>query len=412
MRRVFVTGMGVICPNAIGVEEFTTALREGKSGIGPIDLYDTTDHTVKIAGQVKDFDASLYMDRKEARRQDKYAQFAVSASNMACKMAGLEKGDFEPERAGVIVSTGIGGIKAFETEHNTMLKSGPNRVSPFLVPKLICNIASGLVGMEYGLMGPNYCIVSACASSLHSIGEAYLKIVHNECDIMVCGGSEAPLIPLTVAGFAKMRALSTRNDEPERASRPFDKDHDGFVMSEGAGVLVLETEESVKKRGSKILGEIRGFGASADAHHLTAPHPDGLGGYYAMKKAVNFSNFDLNRVNYVNAHGTSTLLGDVAELRGVRKLFGEKISNVSINSTKSMVGHLLGAAGAVGAIATMLQINNGFIHPTINLENPIEEIADLDLVPLQPKNKQIDGALVNSFGFGGQNASVLFVKPE
>jgi 3-oxoacyl-[acyl-carrier-protein] synthase II len=412
MRRVFVTGMGVISPNAIGLEDFTTALKEGKSGVGLIDIYDTTDHAVKIAGQVKNFDAGLYMNKKEARRQDRYAQFAVSAANMACQMAGLQNKDFAPERAGVIVSTGIGGIKAFEDEHNVILNSGPSRVSPFLVPMLICNIASGLIGMEHGMMGPNYCIVSACASSLHSIGEAYLKIVHDECDVMVCGGSEAPLIPLTVAGFAKMRALSTRNDEPERASRPFDVDHDGFVMAEGGGVLVLESEESVRKRGSKVLAEIRGFGASADAHHLTAPHPDGLGGYYAMKKAVDFTGFDLSRVNYVNAHGTSTLLGDVAEMRGVRKLFGDKISNVSINSTKSMIGHLLGAAGAVGAIATVLQTINGFIHPTINLENVIPEIADLDLVPLKAKNKQIDGALVNSFGFGGQNASVLFVKPE
>ncbi|MDD3000397.1 MAG: beta-ketoacyl-ACP synthase II [Candidatus Riflebacteria bacterium] len=412
MKRVFVTGMGAISPNAIGLDNFSKALKEGKSGISAIDTYDTTDHTVKIAGLVRDFDPGLYMNKKEARRQDRYAQFAISAANMAAEMSGLKEKNFDPSRAGVIVSTGIGGIKAFEDEHNTILASGPSRVSPFLVPMMICNIASGLIAMEYEMMGPNYCIVSACASSLHSIGESYLKILHDECDIMVCGGAEAPLIPLTVAGFAKMKALSTRNDEPERASRPFDVDHDGFVMSEGAAVLVLESEESVKKRGSKILAEVRGFGASADAYHLTAPHPDGLGGYYAMTKAIKQNNFPIERVNYVNAHGTSTMLGDAAEMRGVRKVFGDNISNVSINSTKSMIGHLLGAAGAMGSVATILQIMGGFIHPTINLENVIPELADLDLVPLKYIEKQIDGGLVNSFGFGGQNASVLFVKPE
>lgn len=410
MKRVFVTGLGAVTPIGIGVQEFTESLRQGKSGIGSITCFDATQHTARIAGEVKDFNPELYMNKKDVRRHDRYSQFAMSAAAMAVKQAGLTEKNFDPERVGVIVSTGIGGIHTFEKEHNTILASGPGRVSPFLVPMMICNISSGCIAMEYGFNGPNFCVVSACASGLHGIGEAYMKIVHDECDIMVCGGAEAAITPLTVAGFAKMKALSTRNDDPEAASRPFDKGRDGFIMGEGAGVIVLETEESMKRRGSTPIVEMVGYGASADAYHLTAPHPEGLGGYLAMSKAIKQNNYPIEKINYVNAHGTSTPLGDIAEMVAVRRVFGEKISGVSINATKSMIGHLLGAAGALGAVATAAQIQGGFIHPTVNLEDPSEELADLNLTPLKAQEKQIQAGLINSFGFGGQNASILLAK--
>lgn len=410
MKRVFVTGLGAVTPIGIGVQEFTDGLKQGKSGICPISTFDASQHSAKIAGEVKNFDPEQYMNKKEVRRHDRYSQFAMSAAAMAVQQAGLTEKNFDPERVGCTVSTGIGGIHTFETEYDNILKAGPHRVSPFLVPMMICNISAGCIAMEYGFNGPNFCVVSACASGLHGIGEAYLKIVSGECDIMVCGGAEAAITPLTVAGFAKMKALSTRNDDPEHASRPFDKDRDGFVMGEGAGVLVLESEESVNRRGSKPLAEFLGYGASADAHHLTAPHPEGLGGYLAMTKAIKFNQTPLEKINYVNAHGTSTPIGDVAEMTAVRRVFGEGVGRVSINATKSMIGHLLGAAGAVGAVATVIQMQNGFIHPTVNLENPSDELADLDLVPKQAKEKQIEAGIVNSFGFGGQNASVLLAR--
>lgn len=412
MKRVFVTGIGAVTPIGIGVDQLAESLRQGKSGVSPISCFDASKHSVQIAGQVKNFDPEQYMNKKEVRRHDRYSQFAMSAAAMAVDMAGLKEKNYDSFRVGVTVSTGIGGIHTFEEEFETCRTSGPSRVSPFLVPMMICNISAGCIAMEYGFNGPNYCVVSACASGLHGIGEAFLKIIHDECDIMVCGGAESAITPLTVAGFAKMKALSTRNDEPERASRPFDKDRDGFVMGEGAGVLVIESEESARRRGARVLAEIKGYGATADAYHLTAPHPEGEGGYRAMMKAINFMNFPIERINYVNAHGTSTPLGDLAEMKAVRRVFGDKVGNITINSTKSMIGHLLGAAGAVGSVATILQMQQGFIHPTINLENVDPELQDLDLAPLSAKNRQIDGGLVNSFGFGGQNASVLFAKPE
>lgn len=412
MKRVFVTGIGAVTPIGIGTDNFAAGLEQGKSGISSITGFDASNHSVQIAGEIRDFNPEQYMQKKEIRRHDRYSQFAMSAAAMAVDMAGLKEKNFDPFRVGVTVSTGIGGIHTFEEEFDTCRASGPSRVSPFLVPMMICNISAGCIAMEYGFNGPNYCVVSACASGLHGIGEAFLKIIHDECDIMICGGAESAITPLTVAGFAKMKALSTRNAEPERASRPFDKDRDGFVMGEGAGVLVIESEESARRRGATILAEIKGYGATADAHHLTAPHPEGEGGYRAMMKAINFMNFPVERVNYVNAHGTSTPIGDLAEMKAVRRVFGDGIGNVTINSTKSMIGHLLGAAGAVGSVATILQIQRGFIHPTVNLENVDPELQDLDLAPLTARRKQIDGGIVNSFGFGGQNASVLFVRAE
>ena len=411
MKRVFVTGMGAVTPNAIGIEEFTTALKNGVNGVGPITSFDASNSNVKIAAEVKNFNPELYMNKKDARRHDKFVQFAMAAAKMAADQAHLQDKNFDPDRVGVFASTGIGGIHMFETEHNTCNESGPSRVSPFLVPMMICNIASGCIAMEYGLNGPNFCIVSACASSLHAIGEAYLKIAHDECDIMVCGGSEAAIIELTVGGFAKMKALSTRNDEPEKASRAFDKDRDGFVMGEGAGMLVLESEESAKRRGSTILAEIKGYGASADAYHLTAPHPDGVGAAKAIKKAIALNNFPIENIDYVNSHGTSTPLGDIAEMKALRLALGEEnYKKPVVNATKSMIGHLLGAAGAVGTIATVIQMQNGFIHPNRNLDNIDSELTDFNLAPNHYMEHQINAALVDSFGFGGHNATLLVTR--
>lgn len=411
MKRVFVTGMGAVTPNAIGIEEFTTALKNGVNGVGPITCFDTSNSNVKIAAEVKNFNPELYMNKKDARRHDKFVQFAMAAAKMAADQAHLQDKNFDPDRVGVFASTGIGGIHMFETELNICNESGPSRVSPFLVPMMICNIASGCIAMEYGLNGPNFCIVSACASSLHAIGEAYLKIAHDECDIMVCGGSEAAIIELTVGGFAKMKALSTRNDEPEKASRAFDKDRDGFVMGEGAGMLVLESEESAKRRGSTILAEIKGYGASADAYHLTAPHPDGVGAAKAIKKAIALNNFPIESIDYVNSHGTSTPLGDIAEMKALRLALGEEnYKKPVVNATKSMIGHLLGAAGAVGTIATVIQMQNGFIHPNRNLDNIDSELTDFNLAPNHYVERQINAALVDSFGFGGHNATLLVTR--
>lgn len=410
MKRVFVTGLGAVTPIGIGIDEFCDSLECGKNGVGKIKAFDASNHSVQIAAELKDFEPELYMDKKSIRRQDNYARYAICATNMAINQAGFKNSEYDKHKVGVILSTGIGGIKTFEKEFDNLYRNGPGRVSPFLVPMMICNIAAGSVAMEHGFMGPNYSAVSACASGLHSIGEAYQKIITGECDIMIAGGTEAAITPLTVAGFAKMKALSTRNDEPLKASRPFDKDRDGFVMGEGSAVVVLESEQSVLNRKAKPLAELKGYGATADAHHLTAPHPEGEGGFRAMQKAINYNQYPVESINYVNAHGTSTPLGDVAELKAVRRIFNNKMDNVTVNATKSMIGHLLGAAGAAGVVATVLQIQKGFVHPTINLDNPDDEISDIDFAANTKINKQITAGLVNSFGFGGQNASLLITK--
>jgi len=409
MKRVFVTGMGTVTPIGIGIEEFSRNLKIGKSGVGTITSFDPSRHSARIAGEVKGFDPSLYIAKKEIRRHDRYSQFAMGASEMAIKQAGLTQGTFDPHRVGVIIATGIGGIHTFETEHDVYVKSGPGRVSPLLVPMMICNISAGCLAIAHGFKGPNYCVVSACASGLHAIGESYLKLVFGLSDIIVCGGAEAAITPMTVAGFAQMKALSTRNDAPEQASRPFDKDRDGFVMGEGAGVIVLETEESVQKRGVSPIAEIIGYGASADAYHLTAPDPEGEGAFRAMTAALAWRNTPKETVDYVNAHGTSTPVGDPIETIATKRVFGEHARKVAVNSTKSMIGHLLGAAGAVGMVATLIQIQEGFIHPTINHELPGDG-CDLDYVPKIARDAKINTAVVNSFGFGGQNASILLKR--
>lgn len=407
MKRVFVTGLGIVSPNGIGVESFSQSLKAGKSGVKNITTFDPEKHTVKIAAEVEGFDPTPYIVKKEIRRHDRFSQFSMAASHMAISQANLTAESWDPKRICVLIATGIGGIHTLESEHDVYLKSGPGRVSPFLVPMMICNIASGYVAMAHKFKGPNYTVVSACASSVHGIGEAYLKLVYGLCDIAVTGGSESAITPLTVAGFAQMRALSTRNDQPEKASRPFDRDRDGFVMGEGAACLVLETEEAMRKRGSIPLVEIIGYGATADAHHLTEPEPHGEGALQAMTDALAFNQTPAEKVGYVNAHGTSTAKGDVVETLAIKRLLGDRAGKVPVNSTKSMIGHLLGAAGAVGSVATIIQMKGGFLHPTINLDNPGEG-CDLDYVPREAREQKIEFALVNSFGFGGHNGSLLF----
>jgi 3-oxoacyl-[acyl-carrier-protein] synthase II len=409
MKRIFVTGLGVVAPNGIGIQAFEDALKAGTSGVKPITCFDPGKHSVRIAAEVSGFDPSPFIPKKEIRRHDRYSQFTVAAAHMAITQAGISAQNMDPRRVGVIVATGIGGIHTFEEEKEVCMTSGPGRVSPFLVPMMICNIASGYVSMYHGFKGPNFTVVSACASAMHAIGESYLKLYHGYCDAVVTGGAEAAITPLTVAGFAQMKALSTRNDAPTEASRPWDKDRDGFVMGEGAGCLVLETEESMNKRGATPLAEILGYGASADAYHLTAPDPEGNGAIAAMTGALAFNHVAADKVGYINAHGTSTPLGDKAETNAVKKMFGDHSRKILMNSTKSMVGHLLGAAGAVGTIATILQMKDRFIHPTINLHEPSEG-CDLDYVPNIAREGNIEYGLVNSFGFGGQNGSLLLKR--
>lgn len=406
-QRVFITGAGVMSSIGSTLDDFAAGLRAGRSGIRPIASFDASRHSVRIAGEIAEFDPGLFMARKETRRHDRYSQFGMAAAKLAIEQAGLVKGQGDPKRIGVLLASGIGGLHTFEREYGVLAQSGPDRVSPFLVPMMICNLCSGCVAIEYGFKGPNFCIVSACASGLHAIGEAWQQLVLGHADIMVAGGAEAAITPLTVAGFASMKALSTRNDEPQRASRPFDRDRDGFVMGEGAGVVVLETEASMKARGRTPLAEVRGYGASADANHITAPDPEGEGAVDAMTRALAVHQTPAARVNYVNAHGTSTNLNDRIETHAIKRVFGQDCRDrVLVNSTKSMIGHLLGAAGAVGLVATLVQMRGGFVHPTVNLENPGEG-CDLDYVPGAAREFRIDHAMINSFGFGGQNAAVL-----
>ncbi|OQA08446.1 MAG: 3-oxoacyl-(acyl-carrier-protein) synthase 2 [bacterium ADurb.Bin374] len=396
MKRVFVTGMGAVTPIGIGIDEFATNLKAGVSGVGPITRFDASKHTARIAAEVKNFDPTLYISKKEVRRHDRYSQFAMAASEMAIKQAGMTSENFDPARVGVIIATGIGGISTMEAEHDTYMKSGPGRVSPFLVPMMICNIASGCLAMAHGFKGPNYCVVSACASGLHAIGEAWQKVQLGIVDAMICGGAEAGITPLTVAGF-----------EPAKASRPYDKDRDGFVMGEGSGSIVLESEESMLKRGAKPIAELVGYGCSADAYHLTAPDPNGEGAFLAMKQALAWNSIPAEQIDYVNAHGTSTPVGDPVEVVAIKRVFGDHAKKLAVNSTKSMIGHLLGAAGAVGTVATLIQMSRGFLHPTINHDQPGDG-CDLDFVPNTAREAKIRHAIVNSFGFGGQNASLLF----
>src|SRR3954464_12687399 len=409
-RRVVITGLGAITPVGNDVETFWSSLKNGVSGIRRIESFDVSGYDCQIGGEVRGFDPKPYFkNAKDVRRTDRFAQLAMAAANMAVHDGGLDLQKLNLDRFGVIVSSGIGGLRTLQDQHNILNSKGPSRTSPFTIPMLISNMASGLISMEFGLRGPNLCIVTACATSNNAIGESWRMIKFGDADIFLAGGSEASIVPIGLAGFSAMKALSRRNDEPERASRPFDRDRDGFVMGEGAGVVVVEELEHAKARGARIYCELTGYGLTADAHHMTAPPPDGEGAVRAMRMALNHAKTTPDQVDYVNAHATSTGLGDICETRAIKTVFGDYAHKVSISATKSMTGHLLGGAGAVETAACALALRDSVIPPTINLENPDPE-CDLDYTAHTAKQKKVRIAVNNSFGFGGHNATLLFAE--
>jgi 3-oxoacyl-[acyl-carrier-protein] synthase II len=403
-RRVVVTGLGLVTPVGNTVEETWAGLLAGRSGAGPITKFDATRQQVRFACEVKNFDAGAYIDRKEARRYDLFAQYAIAASHQAVMQAGIHQAP-DLTRVGVVLGTGIGGMQTFEDNCRAFIEKGPDRVSPFFVPMFIPNMAGGLVSIRYGLKGPNFAPVSACASSAHAIGESFRMIRDGMADAMVTGGSEAAITGLTVAAFANMKAMSTRNDDPERASRPFDKDRDGFVLGDGGSAVVLESLEHAERRGATILGEVLGYGLSGDAYHISAPAPDGEGAQRAMRMCLADAEVDVSRVDYVNAHGTSTPLGDIAETQAVKAVFGDRARQLVFGSTKSMTGHLLGGAGALEFVIALLAATRGKIPPTINQVTPDPE-CDLDCAPNRMVERDVDVAISNAFGFGGHNATL------
>lgn len=415
MRRVVVTGMGIVSPLGIGVDHVWSRLTEGHSGIGPITYFDASDLPARIAGQVpagsKDdghFSLDEWVDRKEQKKQDTFIGYAMAAGTMAVEDAGWMPDDEEEQnRTGVMIGSGIGGLSGISEGTITMVERGPRRLSPFFIPANLINLASGMFSIKYGYRGPNHSVVTACATGTHAIGDAARLISFGDADVMIAGGTEAAVCRIGVAGFAAARALSSNfNDAPEVASRPWDKDRDGFVMGEGAGILVLEELEHAKKRGAKIYAEVLGYGLSGDANHITAPAADGSGGFRAMQGALRNGNVDPNRIDYVNAHGTSTPLGDEIEHGAVKRLLGDHAANVAMSSTKSAIGHLLGAAGAVEAIFTVKSIETGVLPPTLNLDNPSDG-CDMNLVAKEAQERKVNCALSNSFGFGGTNASII-----
>ena len=405
-RRAVVTGIGVITPIGTGKEEYFRSLKEGKCGVDYITRFDTEGFDARIAAEVRNFEPSENMDKKECKRMDRFTQFAIAASKMAAADSRLDIESVDSNRFGVCIGSGIGGIETMETQHNILRDKGPGRVSPFMIPMMISNIAAGNISIVLNAKGPNITVVSACASATNAMGEAFRMIQRGDADIMVAGGTEASVTPISLAGFCSMKALSTRNDDPKTASRPFDRDRDGFVMGEGAGMLILEELGHAEKRGAFIYGEIVGYGASGDAYHITAPAPDADGAYRAMLMAVRDAGIEACKIDYINAHGTSTGLNDKLETLAIKRLFGEGAKKIPISSTKSMTGHLLGAAGAVEAIACIMAINEGVIPPTINYFTPDEE-CDLDYVPNEARNTGVVYAISNSFGFGGHNASII-----
>ncbi len=410
-RRVVVTGIGVISPIGIGKDKFFQSLKEGICGVDYITRFDTTDYDTKIAAEIKDFDPAEYIDKKECRRMDRFTQYAVVASKMAFSDAALDTNSIDNDMFGVCIGSGIGGMETLEAQHDILREKGPGRVSPFMVPMMISNIASGNVSIALNAKGPNTTVVTACASATNAIGEAFKIILRGDADIMATGGTEASITPLSFAGFCSMKALSTRNDDPKTASRPFDKDRDGFVMGEGAGMLIIEELEHAVKRGARIYGEVVGYGATGDAYHITAPSPDAQGAYRAMLMAVKDAGIEATEIDYINAHGTSTGMNDRLETLAIKKLLGDDAKKVAISSTKSMTGHLLGAAGAIEAIACLMAINEGIIPPTINYTTPDEE-CDLDYVPNKARKREVKYAMSNSLGFGGHNATIMLKKYE
>ncbi len=408
-KRVVVTGLGAITPIGIGKDEFWQSLLNGKSGIGKITHFDASEYTTQIAGEVKDFDPAKYIDKKEAKRMDPFTQFAVAASKMAFEDSGINLEIEDRTRIGTMIGTGIGGMDTLNEQYKNLFDKGPNRISPFFIPMMIGNMAAGQTSITFGLQGPCSCVTTACATGTNAIGDAFKVIQRGDAEVMVAGGTEAAISPIAVAGFCSMKALSTRNDEPEKASRPFDKDRNGFVMGEGAGVVILESLEHAVARGAHIYAEVIGYGFNADAYHITAPAPEGAQAAKCMEMALRDAGIAPEAVNYINAHGTSTPLNDKNETLAIKSLFGEHAYKLAVSSIKSMTGHLLGAAGGIECIATVLTLENDMIPPTINCDAPDEEM-DLDYVPHTSRKQVVNVALSNSLGFGGHNATILLKK--
>lgn len=406
-QRIVITGLGAVTPLGLDVDSFFQGLIEGRNGVSLVEAFDTSLFTCKIGGEIKDFDATQYMDPKEARRNDRFVHFAYAAAKQAVADAGLNMESEDPDRVGVFVGSGIGGMQTIEDNHHKLVNGGPRKVSPFMIPSLISNMASGVIAIDLGAMGPNFSIVSACATGAHAIGESLKTMRLGEADVMIAGGAEATITALSYAGFCSMKAMSTNNEDPQGASRPFDADREGFVMGEGAGVIVMETLGHAKKRGADILCEIAGYGASCDANHITAPHPEGLGLKNAMKRALDSGNINPEQIGYINAHGTSTPFNDKFETKAVKSMFGDHAHELMISSTKSMTGHLLGAAGGVESVACVKMLETGKIAPTINYTTPDAD-CDLDYVPNEAREADVKVAMSNSLGFGGQNASLVF----
>lgn len=408
-RRVVVTGIGIVSPLGLNLKDSWSNAINAKSGIGLIQSFETENFTTKIAGEVKDFDAEKFIHKKELKKMDRFIHLTMAATDEAMKDSGFTITESNSQRAGCIMGVGMGGLPMIETQHSNLLNRGPSRVSPFFIPGSISNLAPGHIAMKYKLQGPNYVTTSACASSAHSIGEAFNYIRSGRCDMMVTGGSEAAVSEMAIAGFSSMKALSTRNDQPTLASRPFDKDRDGFVMAEGAATLVLEDYEVAYKRGAKIYGEILGYGSSCDAYHMTNPSPGGMGASLSMNAALEDAGVDYNKVDYINAHGTSTPVGDTIETDAIKRVFKDHSEKIWVSSTKSMTGHTLGAAGGIESVFSLMALHKNCVPPTINLDNPSEG-CDLDYVPGAAREKEIRHVLNNSFGFGGTNATLVFGK--
>lgn len=408
-RRVVVTGLGALTPVGNTAEEFWSALTQGRSGIGPITKFDASGYPTRIAGEVRNFDPLKYIDKKEARRLDPYLQYAIACATMAVEDAGLDVSRVDSERFGVLIGSGIGGISTLLEGERTRIEKGFDRVSPFVIPMLIINMAAGLVSMRFNAKGPNSAVVTACATGNHALGDAFRILQRGEADMMIAGGAEAIIVPLTIAGFCAMKAMSTRNEDPARASRPFDAARDGFVCSEGGGILILESLDHARQRDARIYAEMVGYGMSGDAHHMTAPDPHGDGAVRAMQAALRDARLAPGDIGYINAHGTSTPYNDKFETIAIKRVFGQHAARLAVSSTKSMTGHLLGAAGGIEAIATVLALHHGVLPPTINYETPDPD-CDLDYVPNQRRKQDVEVALSNAFGFGGTNATLAFRK--
>lgn len=408
-RRVVVTGMGMVTPCGLSLQESWSSLTKGQSGIGLITQFDTTNFDVKIAGEVKPFDLDVFIPKKEQKKMDRFIHLALAATKMAMEDSGVEINEELSLRSGTYIGVGMGGLPLIEKQHLMVQEKGPGRITPFFIPAIIANLAPGHISMIYGLRGPNYTITSACASGAHAIGEAARAIQNDICDVMVAGGTEAVVTPMAVGGFAAMRALSTRNDDPKAASRPWDAGRDGFVLAEGSGIVILEEMDRAIARGAKIYGEVTGFGFSSDAYHLSSPSPGGEGASRSMNMALQDAHISADQVNYVNAHGTSTPQGDLVETEGLKKTFGSHASKLWVSSTKSMTGHALGAAGAIESVISLMALHTSVVPPTINLENQSPD-CDLDYVPNTAREKKLNYVLNNSFGFGGTNCSLLFGK--